>query len=115
MNNKTRTEGPWRWVQNTRHQWTVLGGETGNSTVFACRLGMIKKADADLVEAAPDLLRAAEGILSEVSMYSDSYCGWCKSHAPKDDDGNIIGDLAHRIDCPAISLKMAIVKAGGSI
>jgi hypothetical protein len=43
------------------------------------------------------LLEAAKLVYQE--GFTDSYCGFCDRHAPKDQKGRIIGELRHDTEC----------------
>lgn len=45
--------------------------------------------------------QARDLIESLIADQTSSYCEWCESHAEKDDAGNLIGRVRHKIGCPA--------------
>lgn len=60
-------------------------------------------------EAVKDLLEAAALVYQE--GFTDSYCGFCDRHAPKDKDGHIIGPLRHDSECIIEGLGCALRRA----
>lgn len=80
------------------------------------RLGVIHTgsseyiANAHLIAAAPELYEAL-GILLDLA--TSSYCEFCQKHAPKDEHGQIVGEIVHAEDCPYLNAAEALAKARG--
>lgn len=98
------TPGPWT-LKRTPSRIEVRT-DPMNCYAFSHR----DEANAQLIAAAPDLLVACIALTSEAT---DSYCDWCKRHAPKDSFGYITEELIHLHDCVYVLACAAIAKALG--
>lgn len=59
------------------------------------------------------LVEAAQLVYQE--GFTDSYCGFCDRHAPKDRDGRIVGPLRHDAECIIEGLGAAVALAKGRV
>lgn len=60
----------------------------------------------------PETLLAdmAEALGALIDTQTSSYCEWCESHAEKDDDGNPIGPVIHKIGCPYLPARTTLAR-----
>ncbi len=67
------------------------------------------------LEAERDALRAAlYGMLDVTHAWvTDSHCEFCVRHAPKTDEGEILGPVPHGSDCEYAASRAALAREGG--
>ena len=109
-------------AEHTPGPWIVVGSGFMVSTcadhercqaIDATRSGYNRDEDVantHLIAAAPELLTALEAIVDQAVS---SFCEYCGKHAPKDEVGNLIGEIKHEDICPFPEAIAAIVKARG--
>jgi hypothetical protein len=112
----SHTPGPWQVVEGDGG-YTIAnptidqqsGAEMYDPVVWEMG-GIGSEADARLIAAAPDLLAACIALTNNAT---DSYCEWCKRHAPKDYFGGILGPIPHLEGCARVLAEAAITKVRG--
>ena len=72
------TSGPWQMFESGRDRWTVYRGVMGTSTVQAIgHLEGLKRADAVLSIAAPELLAALIAAVKNHCADDKMFCSTC--------------------------------------
>lgn len=111
------TEGPWR-VGEMCGGAINIEADTAPRHITVGRIHVFDtsaeaEANARLIAAAPELFDALKYWVMAIELVAtDSFCEVCRAHAPKDDDGHIIGPVVH-YGCPFDQARTAIAKAEG--
>lgn len=112
MTNNTKsqahTPGPWT-IEEETEKYSFIGSDLDALSIRVG--GNNNQTNARLIAAAPDLLAAAKLVYQE--GFTDSYCGFCDRHAPKNEKGHIVGFLRHDGECIIEHLGIAIARAEG--
>ena len=111
------TPGPWRVNENGFEVETADGQIVVAEVQFPDDGDEVLRtqgaADAHLIAAAPTLLAACGGAATLLAseFVTSSYCEICEKHAPKDDEGDLIGPITHTETCDYRVLRAAIARA----
>ena len=65
-----------------------------------------RMSDTDEVDRLREALEALTADASNAA--TDSYCEWCKAHAPKDTLGNLTGPIIHHTACSYVMAHNAL-------